>query len=33
MSTVLTVLRYTTGAIVGACVISLLVAVGFDFYG
>jgi hypothetical protein len=33
MSTTLTVLRYTTGAIVGACVISLLVAVGFAFYG
>jgi hypothetical protein len=33
MSTTLTALRYTTGAIVGACVISLLLAVGFAIYG
>ena len=33
MSTTLTALRYTTGAIAGACVISLLLAVGMAFYG
>jgi hypothetical protein len=33
MSTTLTALRYTTGAIAGACVISLLVAVGMALYG
>jgi hypothetical protein len=33
MSTVLTGLRYTTGAIFVACVISLVVAIGYAFYG
>lgn len=33
MSTILTGLRYTTGAVLVTCVISLLVVVGFAIYG
>jgi hypothetical protein len=33
MSTILTSLRYTTGAVIVSCIISLIVVVGFAIYG
>ena len=33
MSTILTSLRYTTGAVIVSCIVSLIVVVGFAIYG